>query len=70
MKDKGHFFISLAKSLLRILGSLLLSLGCLQYIKYGGFTNWDIMVHSVGTFATLFLVAELLGILEEVFDTR
>lgn len=57
MKDKGHFYISLIKSLLRIFG-------CSGLITYFGINN------IVGIFASAFLVAELLGIAEEVADKR
>ena len=53
MKDKGHFYISLTKSVIRIGGCLLT-----------GFTN------NIGYIVTFFIVAEFLGILEELVDSR
>lgn len=55
MKDKGHFFISLGKSLLRIWG-------CLSII-------FD-QPNGLMMFGIFFLLAEFLGILEEVADKR
>ena len=53
MKDKGHFYISLIKSTIRIAGCALALAG----------------VNPLVLPATL-LFAELLGILEELFDKR
>jgi hypothetical protein len=54
MKDKGHFYISLIKSLLRIAGCIYL-------------TIWFPIILP---FSLLFLGAEVLGILEEIADRR
>lgn len=53
MKDKGHFYISLSKSLIRIAG-------CVLAIAGTGILSVPIT----------FLLAEVLGIAEEVFDKR
>lgn len=53
MKDKGHFYISLSKSLIRIVGCVLAIAGA------------DILSVPI-----TFLLAEVLGIAEEVFDKR
>ena len=55
MNDKGHFYVSLAKSAIRILGCILAMLFYDQGLK--------IIIGS-------FLVAEILGVAEEVFDKR
>lgn len=54
MKDKGHFFVSLVKSLLRI--------GACIYLT--------VILPIVLPFSLLFLGAEILGILEEIVDRR
>ncbi len=54
MKDKGHFLISIIKSLFRITA-------CILFL-----TN----TVTFGWFAILFLSAELLGIAEELADKR
>lgn len=56
MKDKGHFYISLAKSLLRM-GA------CIYCIIFAQ----DLVVK---VFAAIFLGAEVLGVGEEIFDKR
>ena len=53
MKDKGHFYISLSKSLIRIAG-------CVLALAGAGILSVPIT----------FLLAEVLGIAEEVFDKR
>jgi hypothetical protein len=53
MNDKGHFYVSLLKSALRIIG-------CVHYLA----------TFSVVPFVSLFLAAEVLGIVEEIFDRR
>jgi len=53
MKDKGHFYTSLAKSAIRIFSCMM-----------SGLTG------KVGVLAIGFLIAELLGIVEEIADER
>jgi hypothetical protein len=53
MKDKGHFYISLIKSAIRILGCII----CI--------TQGSVVILAVGL-----LLAEILGIVEEVVDKR
>lgn len=60
MKDKGHFCISLAKSVLRIGGCIA---ACVQ-ASQGWFTV------GLVTLSVTLVVAEVLGVLEEVFDKR
>lgn len=52
----NHFSISVFKSIIRIIACIILFLATKE--------------HSVGVFSLLFLVAELLGVLEELFDKR
>lgn len=52
MKDKGHFYISMLKSGIRILACILGLTGDIVFLAGG------------------FIVAEVLGIAEEVFDKR
>lgn len=52
----SHFSISIFKSIIRIIAGLIL---------FFGTTN-----HFVSIFAILFLFAEILGIVEEIFDKR
>ena len=56
MNSKEHFIISIIKSVLRIAG-------CLVVAVWGEGTVFR-------TFAHLFCMAEMAGILEEVFDER
>lgn len=53
MNSKGHFCISLVKSLIRIGGGICAIIG-----------------HSVLPLAVCLVLAEVCGILEEVFDDR
>lgn len=61
MGSKEHFVISIAKSLVRILG--------LGFAGYALWTNYNI-VGSIGCIIATGCVAELLGILEELWDKR
>jgi len=54
MKSKGHFFVSLIKSLLRM----------------GGCVYITIILPILIPFAFLFMGAEFLGIVEELVDKR
>ena len=54
MRDKGHFYISIMKSGLRILACGLIAENAI----------------GITTFAILFIIAELLGVAEEVYDKR
>lgn len=55
MKDKGHFYVSLAKSFIRIAG-------CISAMFFYG-KGLQIIIGS-------FLLAEILGVAEEIFDKR
>lgn len=59
MNSKAHFFISLAKSILRIVGC------CIAAATVGS----DLKV-AVSVIAASFALAEGLGIVEEIFDKR
>ena len=56
----NHFEISIVKSAIRILGAII----CLILLSVD-FIGW-----GVGALAGSFILAEFLGILEEVFDKR
>lgn len=53
MNSKGHLFISLAKSVIRIVG------GCAS-----------VMCKSINVLAISIVLAEVLGVLEELVDKR
>lgn len=53
MNSKGHLYVSIAKSILRILGCVL-----------------SIVKARLDFICILFLLAEILGILEEIVDKR
>lgn len=53
MKDKYHFYTSLAKSAIRIIGCF-----------------WGIISQRFESVLVMLILAELLGIFEEVFDKR
>lgn len=53
MNSKGHLYVSISKSLLRIGGCI-----------------WALVQASIAPLAILLLVAEMLGILEELVDKR
>lgn len=55
----NHFNISIIKSILRIIGSIVTIILSMVEVKFA--------IISLGTF---YVMAELLGILEEVFDKR
>ena len=55
----NHFNISLIKSILRIIGSIVTIILSMVEVKFA--------IISLGAF---YVMAELLGILEEVFDKR
>ena len=59
MYSMNHFSISIAKSILRLLGSI--SAVSLAFINIPA---------SIAVFAGTYTLAEILGILEEVFDKR
>jgi hypothetical protein len=59
MNDKGHFYISLAKSILRICGC------CGAAVA--SFSN---PAGAIACLAVLFVLAEGLGIAEEIVDKR
>ena len=53
MNSKWHFYVSTAKSLIRMMGCV-----------------WLMLTGNMIAFALAFMVAELLGIIEEVGDER
>jgi len=55
VNDKWHFCLSITKSLMRIAACFLVLFSGNELIK---------------SFAVVFMVAELFGILEEIFDER
>lgn len=55
----NHFKISILKSVIRVLGSIITIITVLFNIKL-----------SIIFLASFYLVAEILGVLEEVFDRR
>lgn len=60
MNDKGHFYISLIKSIIRALGCII-----------GLVLVYNSMISlSLALLMAFLLSAEVLGVLEEVFDKR
>ena len=57
MKDKGHFYISLFKSILRIIG-------CIFAVAQ---TN---SIYAMMYLASFFIAAEVFGVCEEIADQR
>jgi len=70
MKDKGHFYISLVKSVIRML-SCVASVWFLYNSIFCAIPNGIMYFFiAIASVPVGFFIAELLGVAEEIFDKR